>query len=153
MSNQSRESEWVLPAGLPRPVPSSEGLGAEFWAGTLDHQLLIQRCETCRQWQWGPEIICRSCGSEQLGYEAADPVGTIYSWQRCWYPVHPSLKESLPYVVLLVALDSAAGVRLVGNLVGDAEQPFAIGDRVTAVFEDHPGDDPYTLVQWQLEKG
>lgn len=147
--SQDNQQNWVLPAGLPGPVPSSEGLGAEFWQGTLDHKLLIQRCNSCRHWQWGPEIICRSCGSEELGYEETRGEGTLYSWQRSWYPVHPSLKESLPYLVVLVELADAPGVRMIGNLVGDPEQEFAIGDRVFAVFEDHPGDTPYTLVQWQ----
>jgi len=149
MSNAEVESQWVLPAGLPRPIPSTEGLSAEFWAATLEHRLMIQRCTECRHWQWGPEIICRSCGSEALGYEQVKPEGKIYSWQRCWYPVHPALKETVPYLVVIVELAGAQGVRMIGNLVGDGQQELAVGDRVTAVFEDHPGDDPYTLVQWQ----
>ncbi len=149
MSNEELESQWVLPAGLPKPIPSSEGLGKEFWAATLEHKLVIQRCADCRHWQWGPEIICRACGGEQLGYESVEPAGEIYSWQRCWYPVHPALKETVPYLVVMVELDSAPGVRLIGNLVGDGQQSLAVGDRVTALFEDHPGDEPYTLVQWQ----
>lgn len=150
MNEQTGLGHTVLPEGLPPPVPSSEGLGAEFWQGTLEHKIMIQRCNSCRGWQWGPEIICRACGGESLGYEQLQPQGRIFSWQRCWYPVHPNLRESLPYVVLLVELIDAPTVRLVGNLVGDPQQPFAIGDRVVALFEDHPGEQPYTLVQWQL---
>ncbi|RLA16074.1 MAG: DNA-binding protein [Gammaproteobacteria bacterium] len=149
MSSSEIESQWVLPAGLPRPIPSTEGLSAEFWAATLEHRLMIQRCIDCRHWQWGPEIICRACGSESLGYEQVEPEGEIYSWQRCWYPVHPALKETVPYLVVIVELAGAEGVRMIGNLVGDGQQKLAVGDRVTAVFEDHPGDDPYTLAQWQ----
>jgi uncharacterized OB-fold protein len=50
---------------------------------------------------------------------------------------------------VLVELTDADGVRVVGNLIGDATQSFAIGDEVATVFEDH--DDaktPFTLVQW-----
>lgn len=151
MSNVDTNNEWVLPAGLPRPVPSSEGLSAEFWAATLQQKLMIQRCKGCQRWQWGPEIICRSCGGEELGYEEVEPVGEIYSWQRCWYPVHPALKETVPYLVVMVELAQAPGVRMIGNLVGDGEQELAVGDRVTAVFEHHPGEEPYTLVQWQRD--
>ena len=40
---------------------------------------------------------------------------------------------------------------MVGNLLGDPEQPVIIGTEVEAVFEDRgEGEDAYTLVQWRL---
>jgi hypothetical protein len=41
-------------------------------------------------------------------------------------------------------------VRIVGNLIGDPQQPLTIGAPVTGVFEHHDDDeDPaYTLLQW-----
>jgi uncharacterized OB-fold protein len=54
---------------------------------------------------------------------------------------------------LLVEIPDADGVRVLGNLIGEATQSFAIGDEVEAVFEDH--DDvaiPFTLVQWKRVK-
>lgn len=138
-----------LPRGLPDPAPSPEGLGTEYWAATRNHKLVVQRCQDCRTWQWGPEIICRSCGGEKLGYEQVSGKGTIFSWQRAWHPVHASLKDAMPYIVVLVELADAGKVRMIGNLLGDREQPVQIGVSVEAVFEDHPGDHPFTLVQWR----
>ena len=43
----------------------------------------------------------------------------IYSWERVWHPVHPALANGVPYVVLLVELPDADGIRMIGNLVGD----------------------------------
>ena len=37
---------------------------------------------------------------------------------------------------------------MVGNLLGDAMQDVIVGSEVEAVFEDHAGENPYTLVQW-----
>lgn len=142
-------TDTYLPAGLPNPVPSSEGLSAEYWAATRQHKLVVQRCMDCKTWQWGPEILCRSCGGEHLGYEQASGRGKVYSWQRAWHPVHPALKNAVPYIVLLVELADAGNIRMIGNLLGDREQPVKIGDAVEAVFEDHPGDTPFTLVQWK----
>jgi uncharacterized OB-fold protein len=76
--------------------------------------------------------------------------GRIYSWERSWYPVHPALKNGVPYMVVLVELPDAGNVRMVGNLLGDPEQDVEIGAEVEAVFEDHAGDEPYTLVQWRV---
>ena len=73
-----------------------------------------------------------------------------HSWERAWHPVHPALKGHPPYVVVLVELPEAGGVRMLGNLLGDPHQAVRIGDPVDAVFEPH--DDtrtPYTLVHWR----
>jgi hypothetical protein len=40
---------------------------------------------------------------------------------------------------------------MVGNLLGDPLQAFAIGDEVEAEFEAHDdADPPYALAQWRL---
>jgi uncharacterized OB-fold protein len=132
-------------------VPSPDGLDAPFWEATRRHELWLQRCRACGTWQWGPEWICHACRSFDMGWEQIAPVtGRIYSWERPWHPVHRALADACPYTVLLVELLQAGGVRMVGNLVGDPLQPFAIGDQVTAIFEDHDGAPAFTLVQWQL---
>ena len=53
----------------------------------------------------------------------------------------------MPYLVVLVELADTDGVRVIGNLLGPADQQVTIGDAVEAVFEDHEGG--YTLVQWR----
>ncbi len=140
-----------LPAGLPEPAPYPDGLAQEFWDATRRHELVVQRCNACGTWQWGPEFICHACHKDDLGYQRVSGRGRIYSWERSWYPVHPALKESVPYVVVLVELPDAGSVRMVGNLLGDPMQDVAIGAEVEAVFEDHEdADPPFTLVQWQV---
>ncbi len=64
--------------------------------------------------------------------------------------MHPALKDAGPYVVVLVELPHAGGVRMIGNLVGDPHQDVRIGAPVEAVFEHHEdGPSPYTLVHWR----
>ena len=139
-----------LHPGLPVPVPSSDGLDAPFWEGLQQERLLIQRCDRCRGWQWGPEFCCHRCRSFDLTYTETEPRGRIYSHERVWHPVHPALAEQGPYIVVLVELPSADGVRLVGNLLGDPRQELVIGSEVEGVFEHHPGSEPpYTLLQWR----
>ena len=140
-----------LPEGLPAPVPTGDGLDARYWEGTRNHELWVQRCAPCGTWQWGPEWICHGCHALEIGWEQVAPEGVIYSWERPWHPVHRALSDACPYVILLVELPHAGGIRMVGNLAGDPLQPFEIGDRVRAVFEDHDeAEVPYTLVQWEL---
>ena len=138
-----------LPDGLPAPGPTHDGLDAPYWEGAREHELRVQRCADCGTFQWGPEWLCYKCHSFDVQFEKVEPRGRIYSWERVWHPVHPALKDAVPYIVVLVELPGAGNVRMVGNLIGDGEQPVEIGAEVEAVFEDHEGDKPYTLVQWR----
>jgi uncharacterized OB-fold protein len=144
-----RTSESYLPAGLPSPEPSDDGLDRPYWDGLRNEQLVLQRCRSCATWQWGPEFICHRCHSFDLGHEATSGQGVIYSHQRVWHPVHPALADRCPYIIVLVELPAAGGVRLVGNLLGDPRQRLEIGAAVTAVSEHHD-DPPHTLLQWAL---
>jgi uncharacterized OB-fold protein len=137
-----------LPAGLPAPQPSPDGLDAPYWEATRRHELVVQRCEGCGAAQWEPEWYCTRCGADAMAWEAVAPQGRIFSWERVWTPVHPALKEAVPYLVVLVELPQADGVRMIGNLLGDPHQAVEIGAAVEAVFEDH-ADRGYALVQWR----
>jgi uncharacterized OB-fold protein len=140
-----------LNPGLPIPVASPDGLDAEYWEGLKKERLLIQRCDACAGWQWGPEWICHRCHGFDLGFHELDPVGRIYSFERVWHPVHPALKDQGPYVVVLVTLDQAEGVRIVGNLLGDPTAEVPVGASVRGLFEHHPDAEPaHTLLHWEL---
>jgi uncharacterized OB-fold protein len=84
-----------------------------------------------------------------VGYEETPAEGVIYSHERVWHPVHPALAEQGPYIVVLVELPQADGARIVGNLIGDPQQPLTIGAPVTGVYEHHEdGAVAHTLLQW-----
>jgi len=140
----SRSETWVLPGGGPRPEPT--GLDAPFWAALGEHRLVVQRCSACQAWRFGPEHLCPDCRSFDYSWEEVPPVGVVYSWERVWHPAQPALSTAVPYVVLLVEIPAAGGVRMLGNLVGDPLADVVIGQPVTGVFEDH---DSYTLLQWE----
>lgn len=62
---------------------------------------------------------------------------------------HPALRQLGPYLVVLVEMPHAGGIRMVGNLLGDPMQEVTIGAEVVGSFEYHPGSDPpYSLLQW-----
>lgn len=143
-----------LAEGLPKPAPMVDGLDEPFWSGLAQDKLLLQRCNVCKRWQWGPEWICHRCHTHDVSFTEVAPEGVIYSYERVWHPVHPALSEQGPYIVVLVEFPQADNVRMVGNLLGDPGQTVSIGAAVKAVFEHHRDDDPpYTLVQWEVTGG
>ncbi|MDB5818581.1 MAG: hypothetical protein JWQ11_2221 [Rhizobacter sp.] len=140
-----------LPAGLPAPVAEADGLSAPFWQGLRERRLLVQRCSECLAFQFGPEWICHVCHALDPAWVEVAARGTIYSWERVWHPSHGALRGFGPYLVVLVEVEGLGGVRMLGNLLGDAMQAVVIGSRVHGVFEGH--DEavvPYTLLQWQV---
>lgn len=132
--------------GLPLPKAQSDGLDADFWEGTRQHELRVQCCIACGRFQTPAEWICHRCHGTDLEWRAVEAQGVVYSWMRVHHPVHPALKDTGPYRVVVVELPGAAGVRMVGNLLGDVSEDVAIGAPVLAVFEDHA---EATLVQWR----
>ena len=139
-----------LPPGLPIPVADADGISAPFWSGLREGKLRVQRCAQCGTWQFAPECICHHCLAFDPAWVDVPAVGRIYSWERVWHPVHPALKDRCPYLVVLVELPQAGGVRVVGNLLGDAMREVRIGAEVRGVFEHHPdASPPFSLLQWQ----
>lgn len=146
------ETQFYLPEGLPIPVPESDGLSAPYWNGLRENKLMVQRCKACGKFQWGPEWICHSCNSFDMAWEEVEPVGTIYSWTRVWHPTHTALNTRGAYVVVVVELPGAGLIRMVGNLLGDAQQEVIIGSPVRGVFEQHKTADPaYALLHWAVQ--
>jgi uncharacterized OB-fold protein len=146
------ERTFLLPERV-RPVPQPDGLDAPFWDGLREEKIVLQRCAACARYQWGPEHVCYDCGSFDVGWaEAPRPAdgsyrGAVFSWERVWHAVDASLAAVVPYVVVLVELPDAYGVRLIGNLVDPPDGPVRIGAGVSPVFEHH---DTHTLLLWRL---
>jgi len=137
-----------LPEGMPAPAASRDGLDGEFYAAAKRHELMVQRCAKCGTFQFPAEWICHKCHAFDPAWHRVSGRGRIYSWERVWHPAHPALKNACPYLVVVVELEGAGGVRMVGNLLGDAMQDVQFDAEVEAIFEDHPAG--HTLIQWRV---
>jgi uncharacterized OB-fold protein len=145
--------QFLLPERV-RPV-AQEGLDGPFWSALREETLVLQRCPACDSYQWGPEYVCYRCGHYDLRWAEVPKAddgsyrGVVYSWERVWHAVDPSLVPRVPYVVVLVALPDADECRLLGNLVDPPDGPIAIGAELTPVFEHHSS---YSLLLWRLRR-
>jgi uncharacterized OB-fold protein len=129
---------------LPVVTPLNE---AWFTSGTL----AVQCCTGCRTLQHPPEEICHACGAMSFDARVMAPRGTVHSYTVAHYAAHRALGGAVPYVVVLVSLDDAPQVRVVGNLVGAEASEARIGMPVTAVWEERTADDGTVVLlpQWQ----
>lgn len=105
-----------------------------FIEGLENHQLKLQRCQSCNKVLYYPRHIC----PEDLGeliYEQVDPNGEIITYsvvERC---SEPTLQNKLPFIAAIIKLD--VEVLLFGRLV-DIEVPLKeplFSKRVEGVFE------------------
>lgn len=137
-------ADWALPA-------LDDWNTAWFTSG----QLMLQQCADCGDIQHPPEEICRRCGSMTFAHTPVAARGKVYSYTVAHYAVHPALAGSVPYTVLLVSLDEAPQVRVVGNLADDDGAVHAyIGMPVEAFWEERQaGDEVVRLAQWRSLPG
>ena len=114
-------------------------------------ELAVQRCEACDTLQHPPEEICHQCGGMRFGTTVLPPTGVVHSHTVVHHSVHSALDGSVPYVVILVSLDGAPHLRVVGNLLDVPLEEVAIGMPVTATWEERTGVDGELILlpQWR----
>jgi len=103
---------------------------AWFTSGSL----AIQRCASCSTLQHPPEEVCHACGAMAFDVEVLAPRGTVHSYTVVHYAANPALAEAVPYTVVLVSLDDAPHLRVVGDVEGDVT--VEIGMPVVPYWDD-----------------
>lgn len=131
-------------------LPALEPLNRDFFT---QGRVALQQCRTCAHVQHPPEEVCQACQGFDLDVFLSAGEGRVESVAVAHYPVHPALKDQVPYAIVVVSVNDAAGVLIVGNAVGVLPGEVRIGDSVRAVFEDV--EDPVTrerllIPQWEI---
>jgi len=117
-------------------------------------EIAIQECEACSTLQHPPEEICHVCGSMSFATRVLPGTGIVHSFTVVHHSVADALDAVVPYAVVLVSLDAAPELRVVGNLVGGPVEDVEIGMPVTAVWLERiaPDGTKLLLPQWQRVK-
>lgn len=126
--------------------PAADGHDRPYWDGLVAGELRLQRCGSCQMWIWGPQPVCGDCFSFDIGWEAVEPRGTVYSWARSRYPFIEEMADRIPYVTVLVELPGAGGRRVLGIIDDDEGRDPVIGEPVAGVFEQA---EPWPLLRWE----
>jgi len=94
-----------------------------FWDAAKDGRLVFQRCDDCGYIRWPAAGVCPECLSRAATWTEVAGTGTLWSFVVYHRAYAPSLKDQVPYPVVLVELD--CGVRLVSRLA-DVEPAKAV---------------------------
>ncbi len=96
-------------------VPDPSPLGAPYWAGAAQDQLLIQRCGSCGHLFHPPLPICPSCHSTEVVWQQASGRGKVFSYTIVHLAAHPDFADRVPYVAALIELEE--GPRMVADIL------------------------------------
>ena len=101
------------------PKPVADRDTQPFWDAVAEHRLIVPRCRACSAWIWQPRPLCPRCHAPDPEWVEVGGSAKVVSWTALHPPVLAVWAEQLPFVILLVELDAAPGVRMIGQLVGD----------------------------------
>ncbi len=119
-----------------KPLPQPDELTAPYWEAAQKHELHIQRCKRCAEYQHPPFDYCRKCDASDLEWTRISGKGTVYSFIVDHRLLVPGFTEA--YVVAQVNPVEAQTdlVRLTTNIRGCEPDAVYIGMPVEVLFED-----------------
>ena len=122
-----------LPESL--PAPSIDETSAPFWERCNQQRLSFQQCVDCRALVHPPLPVCPKCQSVSRTWVDAPSRARVFSLVWVHTAAHDSVKEALPYNVVLVEFPDMPGVRLLSNVIGTSREALAIGDALELVWD------------------
>ncbi len=115
-----------------KPLPTVSGETRPFWEACLRGDLLIQRCNSCGEYQWYPRGICANCWTTDVAWLKAGGKGTVWTFTVTYQNRTAGFAEDVPYVLALVELDE--GVRMFTNVIQCDPGDVKIGMPVEVTF-------------------
>ena len=128
------------------------------------HDFHLQQCVACGLLRYPPTTACPWCATAEARWVPVEGRGAVHSYTEVHHAIQPAFKAHVPYLILLVDLDTQKGkptpeeaLRVVGNLVtpdGVLAPPelvrrVGIGTRVRMAFSD--AGDGISLPQWTID--
>ena len=125
----------------------------------------LQRCTACDLLRYPPTTACPWCSHPDAVWAPVEGRGTVHSYAEVHHAIQPAFRDHLPYLILIVELDTQRGrpgaedaLRVAGNLAtpaGDLAPPEivaqgGIGSRVRMIFKHvAPG---LAIPLWSLDQ-
>lgn len=151
--------------GMRLDVSELDNENLTYFVHCARHDFHLQQCEACELLRYPPTTACPWCADPRAHWTRVEGVGTVHSYLEVHHAIQPAFKQHVPYMVLLVDLDTQRGnpspdeaLRVVGNLTTldgrlappDIVRKIGIGSRMRMVFSDV--GQGLALPQWTLDE-
>jgi uncharacterized OB-fold protein len=150
--------------GMKLDVSDLDGENLAYFRYCAAHDFHLQACAECGLLRYPPTTACPWCMTLESTWRKVEGRGAVHSYSEVHHAIQPAFKPFVPYLILLVDLDTQKGrpspheaLRVVGNLT-DASGTLAppelvktvgIGSRVRMVFSDIAPT--IALPQWTID--
>jgi uncharacterized OB-fold protein len=151
--------------GMPLAISELDVENLEYFRHCAAGAFHLQRCAECGLLRYPPTTACPWCASPASTWDPVEGRGVVYSYSEVRHAIQPAFRAHLPYLLLLVELDTQRGqptpdeaLRLTGNLVTAAGalappelvRAVGIGTRVRMVLT--PVAAGLALPQWTVDE-
>ena len=107
-----------------------------FWDAAKEHRLVFAKCTSCGTFRYPAAPFCGSCLSQSIDWIQSTGRATLYTFTIIRHGVTPDLLGSVPYVLAVVDVDDAPGVRMITNIVGCDFDALEIGQALEVYWHD-----------------
>ncbi|MFE5816630.1 Zn-ribbon domain-containing OB-fold protein [Streptomyces sp. NPDC056479] len=116
-------------------VPEADAFTRTYWDAAASGRLLVRRCRDCGRAHHYPREFCPHCWSEDVDWETAGGLATLYTWSVVHRNDLPPFGQRTPYVAAVV--DLAEGPRMMTEVVECADAGLLrAGTELEVVFRD-----------------
>ncbi|HUN53148.1 MAG TPA: OB-fold domain-containing protein [Candidatus Sulfotelmatobacter sp.] len=137
--------------GMPLDINDLDVENLAYFKYCAAHDYHLQACAQCGLVRYPPTTACPWCAHLESRWQAVEARGAVHSYTEVHHAIQPAFKQHVPYMVLLVDLDTQKGkpsepeaLRVLGNLTTpdgvlappDMVKKVGIGTRVRMVFAD-----------------
>ena len=129
-------SERYFPDSMPKPL--ADAISLPWWEAAAEHRLVVQRCTSCETTRHPPAPVCPECRSADSDWNELSGRGQVYTYTIVHRPI--AAGQELPFVIAVIALEGAGGLRMISNLVEVKPDRIEIGLAVELVWEDMSPD-------------
>ncbi|MEZ0091539.1 Zn-ribbon domain-containing OB-fold protein [Streptacidiphilus sp. EB129] len=105
--------------------PDIDDFSRAYWDAAAQGRLLLRRCAACGRAHHYPREFCPHCWSEDVSWERASGLATLYTWSVVYANDLPPFRDRLPYVAAVVEL--AEGPRMMSTVVDCDPETLCIG--------------------------
>jgi uncharacterized OB-fold protein len=150
--------------GMMLTIDDLDGENRAFFDYCAKGEFRLQRGRTSGLLRYPPTTACPWSGEREYDWVPVEGRGTVHSYGEVHHAIQPSFKDKVPYMILLVDLDTQKGqptvheaLRVGGNLVmpdgrfapPEVIRTVGIGTRVRMVFT--PVAPGIALPQWTID--
>ena len=151
--------------GMGLRLDELDGENVAYFKHCAGHRFHLQQCDDCNLLRYPPTTACPWCMSREARWAPVAGKGAVHSYTEVHHAIQPAFQAHLPYLILLVDLDTQKGkptkdeaLRVMGNLTTpdgklappDMVRKVGIGTRVRMVFADAgPG---LAIPHWTIDE-